>query len=101
SNEVARVGRVAHLVQIVYAPDQPSLDVAPGAEILDVQVADRSDGRGIGHGPADSGPLLYPTIEGTAEEDEGTLLQPFMFSDQIRTDDARLRGELLFVQISS
>ena len=41
ANQVDRVGQPADFVEIVDAPDQPAFDVAPGAEVFDVQIADR------------------------------------------------------------
>ncbi len=43
ADEIERVGHARGLIEIVDAPDKASFDVAPGAEILDMQVADRED----------------------------------------------------------
>src|SRR3569832_2546344 len=40
-DQIVGVGQMAGLVEIVDAPGKPSLAVAPGAEILDKEVANR------------------------------------------------------------
>src|ERR1051325_6588731 len=47
ADEVNRVRRGPGLVQVIDAPDEATLQVAPGAEVLDVKVAD-GENRGNG-----------------------------------------------------
>ena len=82
-----RVRQLARFVEIVNAPDQASLGVAPGAEVLDVQIADGQTARPIGDGPAEHRPALNPPVEGGAQEHERTLAHPFVLLPQIGSDD--------------
>src|SRR5512147_967143 len=45
AHQVVCVGRRAHLVEVIDAPDKASLGIPPEAEIFDVQVADREHDR--------------------------------------------------------
>jgi hypothetical protein len=82
-----RVRQLARFVEIVDPPDQTPLGVAPGAEILDVQIADGQTPRPIGDGAAEQLPALNPPVEGGAQEHERTLAHPFVLLPQIGSDD--------------
>src|SRR4029078_6512891 len=86
-DKVLRVRQPARLVDVVDAPDESSFDVAPGAEVLDVQIADGQHRRGISHLGADGGPLLDPAIERHAQEQEGVFRQAFVLEPQVWPND--------------
>src|SRR2546427_694369 len=73
ADEIVRVRQLAQFVEIVDAPDQTPLGVPPGAEVLDVQIADGQTARRIGEGAAEQRPALNPPVEGGAQEHERTL----------------------------
>ena len=58
------------LVEIVHAPDEPPLRIAPGAKILEVEIADRENFRSAGQFRAVLRPKLRPAIIGGAKEEE-------------------------------
>ena len=70
-------------VEIVDAPDQAALDVAPGAEVLDVQISHRQHPRGAIFGGADLGPALHPAIEGGAQKEKYVFGHGLMFALEI------------------
>ena len=63
ADEIVGVGHGMGFVEIVDAPDEAALDVAPGAEILDMQVADGQHVRGLGKIGTDLRPDLRPAIK--------------------------------------
>ena len=68
AHQIDRVGKPVCFVEIVDAPDQAAFDVAPGAEILDVEVAHGEHLRRAGDIRADFRPQLHPAVEGGAQE---------------------------------
>ena len=48
ANEIERVRSRESFVEIVDAPDEAAFGVAPGAEVLDVQIADAENGGSFG-----------------------------------------------------
>src|ERR1700676_2171438 len=70
ADQVGRVGEWERLVEVIDAPDQPSLAVAPGAEVLGVQVPDREHIGCAGDIRAACVPLLDPAVEGRPKERE-------------------------------
>jgi hypothetical protein len=46
-DQVERVGVQTRLIEIVHAPHQPSIGVAPSPEVLHVQIAHRQDARRV------------------------------------------------------
>ena len=86
-DEIVRVRQLAQFVEIVDAPDQTPLGVPPGAEVLDVQIADGETARRIGEGAAEQRPALNPPVEGGAQEHERTRAHPLVFLPQIGSDD--------------
>jgi hypothetical protein len=70
ADEVVGEGHGVGLVEIVDAPDEPALGVAPRAEILDVEVADDVGLLGAREFAAALRPDLRPPIIGGAEVEE-------------------------------
>ena len=62
-HQVVGVRHRVGFVEVVDAPDQPAFGVAPGAEVLHVQIADAEHDRGGGQLGADLRPALDPAVE--------------------------------------
>ena len=84
--EADQIDRVRHgpcFVEIVDAPDEAALDVAPGAEVLDVQIADGENFRGLGELGTNLRPKLRPAVVSGAEEREEFFLHASVFEAKI------------------
>ena len=68
SNQVHGIGSGPRFIEIVHTPDEPAFEVAPSAEILDVQITNGQDLRCAREFGADDRPPLRPAIEGGAQE---------------------------------
>src|SRR6202158_3473866 len=55
SHQVVRVRQSERFIEIIDAPDQPALLVAPGAKVLNVQIANRQHERSFGKVSAELG----------------------------------------------
>src|SRR6202011_875539 len=71
-------------------PYESTLGVAPGAEILDVHVADGKHGGRAREVGADIGPDLGPTIKSGPEESEEILVHLCMLEGHVRANDRNL-----------
>ena len=69
-HEIDGIGHAGDFIEIVDAPDQPAFGVAPRAEILDMQIADREHARGLGKVRHGLLPQRSPAIEGAPQEYE-------------------------------
>ena len=67
--------------------------VAPSAEVLDVQVANRENAWGVRQIPADLRPPLHPTIKSRSKEQEGSFGHVLMLEGEVRPDDFKLLAE--------
>src|SRR5579863_7165748 len=83
SDEIDGVGRGPGFVKVVDAPDKAAFDVTPGAEILDVKIADGEDARSLGNPRTDLWPELGPAIVGGAKEGKKLRLHAGMFKAEI------------------
>jgi hypothetical protein len=81
--QILRVGQQHRFVEIVDAPDEPAFRVAPGAEVLDVQVADGEHRRCRVEARAQLRPLLCPAVERGAQKREGVLRHQPVFEIQV------------------
>src|SRR5262249_12722668 len=68
ADEVVRVGKPPGLVKVVDPPDQAAFGGAPGAEVLDVQVADGEHGGSFRGRPAGVSPCLGTRIVSGSQE---------------------------------
>src|SRR5258708_3075724 len=68
-------------VEVVDAPNQAAFLVAPSPEVLDVQVADSEHSGSFCQVAADFGPVLQPSVEGSAEKGECGFRHVLMFQD--------------------
>src|SRR5208283_4669308 len=87
ANEVHGIGGGPSFIEIVDAPDEAALEVAPGAEIFDVQIADGENLGSAGEFGADDGPQLRPAIEGSAEEGKSVESHVAVLQSNVRTDE--------------
>src|ERR1700722_11112321 len=76
------------LVKIVDAPDQPALDVPPGAEVFHVQVAYRQHMRGPGKFRTNLRPELRPAVVSSTQKGKDChlhirVLEPEIVVDQV------------------
>jgi hypothetical protein len=101
AHEVQRVRHQGGLIEVVDAPDQPALDIAPGAEVLQMQVADGQDFRCGFQLGADLQHRLGPAPVGGAQEGERAFLHLAVLRAQVGADEvaAELRGEPVLVQL--
>src|SRR6266581_2992589 len=93
AHEVEGVGCGVGFIQIVHAPNKSALRVAPSAEVLDVQVANRENAWGVRQIPADLRPPLHPTIKSRSKEQEGSFGHVLMLEGEVRPDDFKLLAE--------
>ena len=97
AHQIDGVGHAADFVEVVHAPDEPAFDVAPGAEILHVQIAHREQLGSIGAFRADLRIQLRPAIECGAEEREDRFPHQPVLERQIFRHDFQLMRQPLFV----
>ena len=79
ADQIDGVGHRPGFVEIIDAPDEAAFDVTPGAEVLDVEIADREDVRSFREVGTDLGPELRPAVVGGAEEGEKFRLHAGVF----------------------
>ncbi len=101
AHQIDGVGQLVHFVEIVDAPYQTALDVAPGAEVLHVQISDREHPRSARFIRADLGPELHPAVEGGAQEGEHVLSHGLMLPPEIGGKHGQMFGEPGFVAAGS
>ncbi|MBB2687243.1 UNVERIFIED_ORG: hypothetical protein GGD47_004867 [Rhizobium etli] len=70
ANEIQRIGHHRRIVEIIDAPDEPALAIAPGAEILQMRIANRQHCGRAAELRADIEDDLAPAPIGGAQEDE-------------------------------
>ncbi len=93
ADQIDGVGRGPGFVEIVDAPDQAALDVAPGAEIFHVEIAYGQDFWGMCEVGTDLRPELRPAVVGGAEEHEAVLLHVGVLQAEVFLVDAGAQGE--------
>ncbi len=90
-------GQFGRFVKVIDAPDQPALDIPPGTEILDVQVAHgQHPGRLVQVG-AQIGPELHPAIESGAQERKCSFGHALVLQLEVGSDQLRMNAEPCFV----
>ena len=95
ANQVNGVGGGPGFVEIVDAPDEAAFEVAPGAEILDVQITDGEDLGSAGEFGADDRPPLGPAVKGGAEERKSGESHVAVLEVDVRADELDVaRGPL-------
>ncbi len=82
-------------VEIVDAPDEAAFGVAPGAEVLDVEIADAEDGWSFRELGTDFRPVLQPAVKRGAEERERILRHQRVFERDVLADDGEALGQPL------
>src|SRR5579859_5527917 len=96
ADQIVGVGHGIGFVEIVDAPDEAAFRIAPGAEILDVQVAYREQLRTLGEFGTDLGPELRPAVVGGAQKREDRSLHVAVLRVQISLDDVGAMAEPVF-----
>ena len=91
--KVQHIGHLGRLIEVVDAPDQTAIGVAPGAEILQMDIADGENGGRVRQIRTDLEDRLGPAPVGGAKKDEGALLHLLMLEGDILRDE--LAPELL------
>ncbi len=88
-----------NLVEIIDPPDQAAFAVAPGAKVLDMQIAHGQDRRRTRRFRANLRPQLHPAIEGGAKEWKRALRHPLMFEAQIGVVERYARAQPSLVSL--
>lgn len=96
SHQIDGVGHGPGFVEVVDTPDEAALDVTPGAEILDVEIADRKDVRSLGEFGTDLGPELGPAEVSCAEEGEKFRLHAGVFEAEVVLIEVSALGQPAF-----
>src|SRR5579871_217499 len=96
SDEIISEREGMGFVEIVNAPDQATLDVAPGAEVLHVQIADCQHLRGPGKFWTDLRPHLRPAVVSRAQERENSCLHVVVFELQVFLNDRGTAAQPIF-----
>jgi hypothetical protein len=92
-HQIERIRHYRGLVEIVDAPDQPAFGIAPGAEIFQVQVADRQHLRCVHQIRAQFRDGPGPAEIGRAQEDERALPHPLVFLRDVILDHRALLAQ--------
>src|SRR5215469_5039226 len=91
--EIIGVREGAGLVEIVNTPDKAAFGVSPGAEVFDVEVANREDPGRFRKRGAYIGPDLKPTVKGRSQKGENGECHLLMFQSKIGLDEGRAGGQ--------
>src|ERR1700680_2896144 len=86
AHQIHGVRKVVSLVEIVDAPNQSSLHVPPGSEVLYMQVAYSQHFRSPVLFGAGIGPELHPPVKGRSQKWEDVLRHGGMFALQVRCE---------------
>ena len=93
ADQIVGIGHGVSFVEVVDAPDQASLHVAPGAEIFNVQIADRQHLRSIGEIGTDLRPDLRPAVESGSQKRKYRRLHVEVFEAQVVLDQIRVMAQ--------
>ena len=99
ADQIEQIGHDGGFVEIVDAPDQAAVGVAPGSEVFRMQVADREHLRRIHQLGAPLSDFLRPAEIGCAQEYEGARFHLTVLVGNIFFDDVALVGQPGFVLI--
>ena len=77
--QVDDIGHRPGFIKIVDSPDEAAFNVAPGAEIFNVKIANGKDVRSFREVGTDLGPNLRPAVKGGAEEGEEIVAHARVF----------------------
>ena len=93
AHQIDGVGHGPSFIEVVDTPDEAAFDVAPGAEIFDVEIADGEHVRGVGEVGTDLRPELRPAVVGGAEKHEDIRLHVGVFEAEVFLVDAGALGQ--------
>src|SRR5215471_2362110 len=97
AHQVDCIGQAADLVEIIHAPDQAALAVAPGTEILHVQISHAEQLRRVHQARADARKKLRPAIKRAAKKAERALGHQTVLESQISADERHLLSQPCFI----
>ena len=86
--EVNGIGHRGDFVEVIDAPDQPTLGIAPSSEILDMEIPHPQHPGCLGEVRAHISPQRSPPIEGRSQKREERGRNLFVFQLEIRFDDS-------------
>ncbi len=93
ASQVQGERQLGGLVQIVDTPDKPPVRVAPGSEVLDVQIAHGKNRQPAGHAFGGLRPNLGPAVIGSPKEGENRLGHQLVFLVQVAIQDHDLLAQ--------
>lgn len=96
-NQIVGVRERIAFVEIVDAPDKPAFGITPGPEILDMQIADCQDTRGLHEVGANFRPELSPTVVRGSKKKEKFSLHTEMFQTQVFPYDVGAMSQPVFI----
>ncbi len=96
-HQINRVGQGIGFVEIIDAPDQPALGVAPGAVIFHMQIPHRQDGGRAVELGTKFRVNLHPAIKCGAQKREFIVRHQLMLDGQIAPDHAQPAGQPLLI----
>src|SRR5258705_1295017 len=99
ADQIEHVGHFSGFVEIVDAPDQAAVLIAPGPEILQVQIADRQHLWRVHQVRTPSADLLRPAEIGRAKENERAFRHPLVLVADVLFYHVAMPGEPGFVGV--
>ena len=86
---IERVDGGPGFVEVVDSPNEPALFIAPGAEVLDVQVADSENRGSFGQLGANFRPELEPAVKRRAKEGKSGVGHVLMLQSNVLAHDGK------------
>src|SRR5258708_35401038 len=93
THEIGGVRHSVNFIEVVDAPDEPALGIAPGPEVFHVQIAYCEELWRGGEFGANLGPDLRPAVKGCTQKRKHSRGHFLMFVAQILTDKLDAAGE--------
>jgi hypothetical protein len=87
ANEIDGIGHAGDFIEIIDAPDETSLSIAPRSEILHVQIADRNHPWRLGEVGTRLPPQGGPAIERPSQKREDRVPHLLMFQCEVGLND--------------
>ncbi len=101
-HQIRSIRRWPRFIEVVHSPDQPPFQVAPGAKIIHVQIANSQHLRSARQFRTNNWPQLRPTIKRRTHERENRIGHHAMLQNQIAAHNRNLlRLPPLQIQSSS
>lgn len=97
ADEVLSEGEGSGFIEVVDAPDQAALGIAPGAEVFHVQITDGENVESARQLRAEFGPELDSAIESSAKEAEGIVRHGPVLLLEIGWDKFEMSAKPFFI----